>query len=90
MSAVIILMSDTINKQGGTDDIRMGVVIESLPNTMFRVEIPDLEAEGGVRLVIAYLAGKMKFHRIRILVGDRVDVLLDAFSGKKGRIVRRH
>ncbi len=72
------------------EDIREGVVVEALPNTMFRIEIPDPQSEGGVHKMIAYLSGKMKFHRIRILLGDRVDVVLDDFGGKKGRIVKRH
>ncbi|MBP7846101.1 MAG: translation initiation factor IF-1, partial [Candidatus Pacebacteria bacterium] len=37
---------------------------------------------------IAYLGGKMKFNRIRVLVGDKVEVLIDPYGGK-GRIVKR-
>lgn len=59
-----------------------GVVEEALPNTLFRVDL-----ENGER-VLAYLAGKMRLHRIRILVGDKVLVQLDPYGGK-GRIVRR-
>ncbi len=60
----------------------VGVVNEALPNTLFRVEMP----EG--TLLLAYLAGKMRLHRIRVLVGDKVEVALDPYGGK-GRIVRR-
>ena len=63
-----------------------GVVVESLPNTMFVVQ-PD-GAESEEERILAYLAGKMKLYRIRVLVGDRVEVLLDPYGGK-GRIIRR-
>lgn len=68
-----------------------GIVTEALPNTMFRVLVdPDKSAgeaaEG--RETIAYLSGKMRFNRIRILVGDKVEILEDPYGGK-GRIVKR-
>ncbi|HWC57598.1 MAG TPA: translation initiation factor IF-1 [Candidatus Paceibacterota bacterium] len=59
-----------------------GVVSEALPNTMFRVTL-----EGG-EVIVAYLAGKMRLHRIKVLVGDTVEVVIDPYGGK-GRIVRR-
>ena len=59
-----------------------GTVQEALPNTMFRVELDKGET------IIAYLAGKMRLHRIKVLVGDNVEVLQDQYGGK-GRIVRR-
>lgn len=59
-----------------------GTVQEALPNTMFRVEL------GSGDSLICYLAGKMRLHRIKVLVGDTVEVLLDPYGGK-GRIVRR-
>jgi translation initiation factor IF-1 len=65
-----------------TNDKVLGVVTEALPNTMFRVELAD-----GVAL-IAYLAGKMRMHRIKVLVGDKVEVLVDPYGGR-GRITRR-
>ncbi|MDO8566779.1 MAG: hypothetical protein Q7R58_01350 [bacterium] len=46
-----------------------------------------VEGEEG-ELVLAYLAGKMRLHRIRVLVGDRVDMVLDPYGGR-ARIVRR-
>lgn len=64
------------------DETAFGVVIKALPDTLFEIEL-----EGGKR-ILAYLAGKMRLHRIRVLVGDRVEILLDAYGGK-GRIVRR-
>ena len=61
----------------------MGTVVEALPNTLFKVEI---DGEDGQKL--AYLAGKMRLHRIRVLVGDRVELELDPYGGK-ARISRR-
>ncbi len=60
----------------------MGIVTEALPNTLFRVDIGD------DKIIISYLAGKMRMHRIKVLVGDRVEVLLDPYGGK-GRIIKR-
>jgi translation initiation factor IF-1 len=62
---------------------KIGVVVENLPNTMFRVQFDDQE-----ELHLTYLAGKMKLYRIRILVGDKVEVLIDPYGGK-GRIIKR-
>lgn len=61
---------------------RLGTVTESLPNALFRVTL-----EGGEEM-LAYLAGKMRLHRIRVLVGDRVSLVLDPYGGR-ARIVRR-
>jgi translation initiation factor IF-1 len=61
-----------------------GTVIEALPNALFRVRFGSEEGTEH----IAYLAGKMRLHRIRVLVGDRVRVLVDPYGGK-GRIVKR-
>jgi translation initiation factor IF-1 len=60
-----------------------GVVVEALPNTMFRLEIDGQEG-----LLLAYLAGKMRKNHIRVLVGDKVLVELDPYGGK-GRITKR-
>ncbi len=59
-----------------------GVIQEALPNTMFRVELENGQTQ------VAYLAGKMRLNRIKVLVGDTVEVLQDPYGGK-GRIVRR-
>ncbi|MDP3661801.1 MAG: translation initiation factor IF-1 [bacterium] len=59
-----------------------GRVVEALPDALFRVET---EPE---KLVLAYLAGRMRLHRIRVLIGDKVEVELDRYGGK-GRIVKR-
>lgn len=60
-----------------------GVVTEALPNTLFRVRLND-GAE-----ILAYLSGKMRMYRIRILVGDRVE--LERTPGdERARIVYRY
>ncbi len=61
----------------------LGMVTEALPNTLFKVKLGDREEE-----ILAYLAGKMRIHRIRVMIGDKVEVELDPYGGK-GRIVRR-
>jgi translation initiation factor IF-1 len=63
-------------------NIVMGIVTEALPNTLFRVDI------GNEKIILSYLAGKMRMHRIKVLVGDKVEVLLDPYGGK-GRIIKR-
>lgn len=63
-------------------DLVKAHVTEALPNTMFRVEYGE-EDEG-----VAYLSGKMRMHRIKVLVGDTVLVFRDPYGGK-GRIERR-
>ncbi|MBT8442221.1 MAG: translation initiation factor IF-1 [Gammaproteobacteria bacterium] len=60
-----------------------GVVIETLPNTTFRVEL-----ENG-HTVTAHISGKMRKHYIRILTGDKVTVELTPYDLAKGRIVYR-
>lgn len=66
------------------DDIIVpATVIEALPNAMFRVKLKDADQP-----MVAYLSGKMKLHRIKVLLGDTVSVLLDPYGGK-GRIVKR-
>jgi translation initiation factor IF-1 len=63
-------------------DAVVGTVEEVLPNSLFRVRLPSDE------LVLSYLAGKMRLHRIRVLVGDKVELVLDPYGGR-ARIVRR-
>ncbi len=61
----------------------IGMVTEALPNTLFRVKLEGKEEE-----LLAYLAGKMRMHRIRVLIGDKVELELDPYGGR-GRIIRR-
>lgn len=60
-----------------------GVVKEALPNTLFRVELP----EG--KIVLCHLSGKMRMHFIKILPGDRVRVEMTPYDTDKGRITFR-
>lgn len=60
-----------------------GVVLENLPNTMFRVQL-----EGG-KIVLCTLTGKMRLNYIKILPGDKVKVELTPYDDTKGRIVYR-
>jgi len=74
-----------------------GVVTEALPSTLFRVKIPARPPSSGAggedkkeeeQEILAYLGGKMRMHRIKVLIGDGVEVVLDPYGGK-GRIVKR-
>ena len=61
-----------------------GTIIESLPNTTFKVQLDD------GREVIAHLAGKMRMHFIKILIGDRVKVEMTPYDRSRGRIIYRY
>ncbi|WMY97205.1 MAG: translation initiation factor IF-1 [Arsenophonus sp.] len=61
-----------------------GVVLDTLPNTMFRVK---LENE---HIIIAHISGKMRKNYIRILTGDKVIVQLTPYDLSKGRIIFRN
>ena len=63
-------------------EVKTGNVTEAFPNAMFRVSL-----DGG-DTILTYLSGKMRLHRIRVILGDRVEVELDPYGGKS-RIVRR-
>ena len=60
-----------------------GIVLESLPNTLFRVEIAD------EKKIICHLSGKMRMHFIKILPGDRVRLEMTPYDDTKGRITFR-
>nr|VFK38229.1 MAG: bacterial translation initiation factor 1 (bIF-1) [Candidatus Kentron sp. TC]VFK39674.1 MAG: translation initiation factor IF-1 [Candidatus Kentron sp. TC]VFK54320.1 MAG: translation initiation factor IF-1 [Candidatus Kentron sp. TC] len=60
-----------------------GRVVETLPNTMFRVELDN------GHVVVAHISGKMRKHYIRILTGDKVTVQLTPYDLTKGRITYR-
>jgi translation initiation factor IF-1 len=67
------------------DSIEMdGVVTEVLPGGQFRVQID------GERMVLAYTAGKMRKHRIRTMVGDKVIIEMTPYDLERGRLVYRH
>jgi translation initiation factor IF-1 len=60
-----------------------GIVRESLPNTMFRVELKN------GHVILAHLSGKMRKHYIRIVPGDKVKVALSPYDLTRGRIIYR-
>jgi translation initiation factor IF-1 len=60
-----------------------GTVVESLPNAMFRVELPNGHK------ILAHISGKMRMHYIRILPGDKVTVELTPYDLSRARIVFR-
>ncbi|HSR50985.1 MAG TPA: translation initiation factor IF-1 [Acidobacteriota bacterium] len=61
-----------------------GVVVEPLPNAMFRVELDNGHT------VLAHISGKMRRHFIRILRGDRVTVELSPYDLTRGRLTYRY
>jgi len=78
---VLKLTQETEAGMAKEDHIEMeGTVIETLPNTMFRVQL-----ENG-HVVTAHISGKMRKHYIRILTGDKVTVQLTPYDLTKGRI----
>jgi translation initiation factor IF-1 len=60
-----------------------GVILETLPNAMFRVELENKHK------VLAHVSGKMRMHFIRILPGDKVTLELSPYDLTRGRITRR-
>ena len=62
---------------------KQGIVIEKFPNTTFKVRLDDDKE------VLAYISGKMRIYRIKILPGDKVTVELSPYDETRGRIVYR-
>jgi len=62
---------------------REGIVLERFPNATFKVKLDD-DSE-----ILAYVSGKMRINRIKILTGDKVLVELSPYDKKKGRIIYR-
>jgi len=60
-----------------------GVVVEALPNDMFRVELPNKHE------VLAHISGKIRMHYIRVLPGDKVLIELSPYDLTRGRITYR-
>lgn len=60
-----------------------GVIVDVLPNTMFRVAINEGD------IVIGYISGRMRKNEIRILLGDTVEMEFSPYDLTKGRIVKR-
>lgn len=82
------IITPTLMSNKQEKEIVQATVTEALPNTMFRVRLKEPNAEGEHEEMIAYLAGRMKLYRIKVLIGDTVEVLLDPYGGK-GRVVKR-
>ena len=61
-----------------------GIVIECLPNNLYKTELTD------GKTVICYMAGRMRINKIRVLLGDKVEIILDPYKGKTtNRIIKR-
>ena len=73
---------DTTEKEAEEIETIEGRVIEALPSTLFRIQ----SADG--KTLISYLGGRMRVHKIKVLVGDKVLVQIDPYGGK-GRIIKR-
>ena len=71
------------NTSEQTDGLMYGVVEEALPNALFRVKTEESDEP-----ILAYLAGRMRRFRIRVLVGDKVGMVVDPYGGK-ARITKR-
>ena len=65
-------------------EIATGVVVEALPNAMFRVKLDNGHE------ILAVISGKMRMHYIKILVGDKVTIEMSPYDLTKGRIVYRY
>lgn len=79
------ILRGKLMKQKKEDVIRVdGIVKETLPNAMFRIEI-----EGG-HIILGHVSGKMRMHYIKILPGDKVAVELSPYDLSRGRIVLRY
>ena len=61
-----------------------GIVLEPLPNAMFKVELEN------VHKILAHISGKMRMHFIKILSGDKVKVQLSPYDLTRGRITYRY
>ncbi len=72
-----------MSDQSENQDLVYGIVEEALPNALFRVLV-----EGTEKPILANLSGRMRKFRIRVLVGDKVGMDIDPYSGR-GRIMKR-
>lgn len=66
-----------------SENLTKGTVIEALPNATFRVQLEDGKE------ILGHLSGKMRMYRIRVLVGDKVEIEMSPYGEAKGRIVKR-
>lgn len=61
-----------------------GIILETLPNAMFRVELENGHG------ILAHISGRMRMHYIKILPGDKVTIEMTPYDLTKGRITYRH
>lgn len=82
--ATLVFLPYMDEKENELEEIETmeGRVIEALPSTLFRIETSKGQS------LISYLGGRMRVHKIKVLVGDRVVVQIDPYGGK-GRIIKR-
>lgn len=62
----------------------VGKVVEVLPNSTFKVKLTDIE-----HVLICYLGGKLKMHKIKVVIGDSVKVEMSPYDLSRGRIMFR-
>ena len=67
---------ETINMEGTVEEI--------VPAAMFRVKLDDMD-----NVVIGYLSGRMRTNNIKVLLGDRVEIVFSPYDLTRGRITRR-
>ncbi len=60
-----------------------GIVTEALPNTEFKVRLENTDT-----IIHTYMSGRMKLNRIRVLIGDKVEIEMNPYEGKS-RIIKR-
>ncbi|XP_061368349.1 translation initiation factor IF-1, chloroplastic [Gastrolobium bilobum] len=75
--------SPAADKSGEQKWVHEGLIMESLPNGMFRVRLDNED------LILGYISGKIRKNYVRILPGDRVKVEVSRYDSSKGRIVYR-
>ncbi len=73
----------------GTFEVE-GLVVENLPNTMFKVKIERADEKLVGKIILAHLSGKMRMNYIRVMPGDRVRLEMTAYDLGKGRIIFRN
>ncbi len=74
-----------IMTKNNTLQVATAIVIESLPNATFKLRLEGVEEKE----ILSHLAGKMRLNRIRVLIGDKVEVELDPYGGNSNRIIKR-
>ena len=71
-------------KENNEKNIHEGTIVDPIKDIMFHVRLDNSD-----RIVLGYLSGKIRKNRIRVLLGDRVKILLNDYDKEKGRIFYR-